>query len=1509
MELKPHKDLVRGEQKNRGYAIRIGKKVPNNSANLAYVQSKAVSPEDNILLEDVSSHIEENGLLNFTDTDYLVYPQTDFLLETEAGQSAFPTDTVHITDEFTVRKNRQDNPKPVFYSMLMAGSFDARSAEVLPYLGGYSTVTEQEAVTLSEIPQHQREQLLYTGSSIRIEMNGTPLKDEEAYKIILQKDEDDLYRINVLTNFQNREGKTYKVVYPNTSFKTPLGETIEEVLNAYPFFEQVTPDQFDATVQDMQEDPDNYKHLKIYSVKEKENSFNIYATSDMMIADYKTRAPQLFRHRVEAKLKTKLSETNPGTMNIGFLFVDEVSNVESLLSVGKVLSEHSMLPSYLTLDNPHPTDMRYLKTDLRYWTVDLNMPDHHYEDYDMLIISGYGKKDLSAFKEKLDHYMENGGTIWVDNAGNSFNVLDFGTSKGTSFISDIGFSSSSNEFGVKEIVKQTPYSNRLYPVINASALGYEDVAPAIVFGANEEGSQWSTLVKHLNGGPSVISRTVLEKGTLLVSNCGFFRSLYHNREGDENTNFIMNVIVNHAEDQWVFTPWRNEFVYHRENLFAQEYKVSNADVYINDRNDYNQNEIVAKKILHSNSKEFVKGYCKPWFYNATGTYFHKIDGDKAIAIKNQDFESGKVTQAGVPVVQWTADELNAIPAWNTKKLAGREVVFKHNSGMSPFGVRQISLNSTDAEVGAQAYWESERFYLAADEYLVSAWLNAEKVTAITTDGAKVGIYNTQGEKIAASLALSGNHEWKKLQFNFNLDKPQDINIRLGFVDGNGYGIVNFDNIEMQSAGTVRGVAESKGEKALYAFSVKPNPTTIDIEAEGFGNADITRATPEVPFTYSITPFVLEWYSFGFDEAAGKEIGRYGRTYGDPVSYATKIRKTDGLKSLGYLHAMLPGIPAGKQWYDKNKVFYKIQLGSESQAENELVNIKLFNRDTGMEWFYSNELVVGYMDIFGGTIRPSYVLHAETGYETIRASKRNFGMKLMDKRRIYSELPQTKDAKENWYLRIHNGQFTKEKLGYKEWLELYANDQDKLMEKYQARVMKKENYSIKEYDAQIFNPSIGLKTVENELEYLTPNTVKVPHTNLNVYQGTINSEQLLVEGASDERGTLFRSSTKNWLRNGNVTIHVDPAKDGFPYEIFEEYPFEINYEEGTVFFPGQRVAYPVYAGYDYCNFAVYRRNYKNFRVTDDILTGKIYDTKTKETSFYGSKGNWLIQPTPVLKTSAGKATAANIIPPTSYRIDYETGRVIFKFEPVDTIYADYGYFENEQLNVKDFDAQNGIFLLENGISFKDDIYAKYSYYDEFYEYKGFHNPALNTFLHLDLNPSVGHYSTLPMVTHLDGKQKVEYRNVSSVKLLNKVIHIYMVPDSVGGHSVRHCFSSQEWRTIQRSNPMYLLLAKVQVREHTNVNDVVVMDARTRGGGVAENLSVKTIEQRVKGKQRYWDIGNWDGKAFYRNGVLIVSIPKSILKEYGGTLTEEYVKESIDKHVAFGTYCIIEWEGAE
>ena len=45
-----------------GYALRIGKHLPQEAANLAYVHMDSPTPEKNIIVEDYSSAISENNL-------------------------------------------------------------------------------------------------------------------------------------------------------------------------------------------------------------------------------------------------------------------------------------------------------------------------------------------------------------------------------------------------------------------------------------------------------------------------------------------------------------------------------------------------------------------------------------------------------------------------------------------------------------------------------------------------------------------------------------------------------------------------------------------------------------------------------------------------------------------------------------------------------------------------------------------------------------------------------------------------------------------------------------------------------------------------------------------------------------------------------------------------------------------------------------------------------------------------------------------------------------------------------------------------------------------------------------------------------------------------------------------------------------------------------------------------------------------------------------------------------
>lgn len=1483
--MKPHKDYIQREERNNGYSIRVGKKVPVNSANLAYVSTKPVSPEENVLLEDRSSYIQENGLPMYVEKEMMVFPNKTMKLESESGEGLFPSDNVFVTDEFTISRNKQDIPKPLYFRMECKELFDARTSYVLPYEGGRSTKTTGEALRYEQIQPHQISDLLYVGDMIRVEeANALTMNPDNRYKVqLIQTSDPYLYRVIIYANFRGDNEHSYKVVYPATRGTKVVSK--EEVLNVYPYFERKTYEELKPTLDkaaagEWTEDMSK----KEYAIVKKENGYEVYATSNVMIANMVTRPPQLFRYRMESKLKTKLSEINKGTLKLGVVYLNKtVYNIENLSGIGKRLDLSPLKPAYFSLENPHPKDPSWLPSDVRYWAADLDMPAHHYYDYDVLILTGYGENNLTAYRDYLEDYLRQGGTIWVDNGGEDANALTFTVNNVNTFLTNVSFSKTEKETGSKRVVTKDGFVQRLYVLPeNLSDLGYEKVTNKIVFGAGENIQNWNVHVKYGNNNPCFIERNIYGKGTLLVSNCGIMRSIYHNDEF--SMKMVMNSLLTIAENQWFFSPWRNDYVFHRDNLFEQEYQdVNGNQVYVDDRNDIDTTQIVAKKMLGKTSREMLLPYLKPWFQNAKGTYTPTIQSDHEVQIQNADFESVTLDKDGKPIESWTATTTEAIPSWGTKVFAGSGVTFKHLSNVTTRGVRSVSMEVAKSDTGSQAFWESHKVFLSADSYKLQLWMKTEDVVGLTTDGAKFGLYYPDGTKIASSIALNQSRNWIRLDLNFQLTKASDVYIRIGFIDGNGHGKVFVDNLVLYNLGNIHITPENDGNRMLYAYAVNPKGETVDIEVQGFVEEDIRRIQPQIPFLLSIRSFVYRWQN---------ATQRYEREYGTSAHYNLDVSKSDGVKTFGLLHTMLPALQSGAEWQDKNRVYYELTAYGQDNLVEPLVSLGLYDTETGHEYYLRNgELVIGYMDLFWARLNPTIIVQARTSYETIRASRRQFGLKLANEDRIWTELPRTKDGKESWFLRIHNGAFLKQQIGYEEWQTLSKNEAQAA--KYEKRTMKPERYSIPEYEQQVFHPYEGIRTVENEVEYINRRTVRLPHNNLFVEWKSVKGEELKPIGGDRK---VFEASTERWDERMDVNVYTDEDGNGVFAQVQDG--FDIDYEKGLIIFE-KSVVGVVKADFSVRNLRLYKRTYANGKIANEMLHTE--DNRT----YISKRGCWLYEPTPVLKTMPGTPNVETIISPIEYKIDYRKGVIKFNREQPRTLFADYGYYTEKEIEIEDYDVQNGVLYLKEEVDFKDDVFANYSYEEAYYDYQGYYDEARQQFMSLDLNPSTGHYSTLPSTTYVNDVAVTTYKNVPSSQLLNKELYIYIVPESEGGASIRHCFSALEWHKIQQTNPMFLLLAKVFVREHTSIEQTIVMDARTRGGGLRENISEKEIKKRVQGKQRYWDIGSWNGKAYYRNGTLVISLPKTVLQSNGGHFTEEQVQAAVDKYVALGLYTIIEY----
>jgi hypothetical protein len=1509
---KAHNDRVIKDGSDKGYSIRVGKTLPVNSANLAYVSTKEVSPVNNLQINDLSGNIKENGLPSTYEKERMMFPAEDFLLRELAGESKLPSKRITLTDEFSIPQSNQEDPKPLYYRATAKGMFDAKGALVSPYLSGYHEMPPEEVVDYAQVDTSEKENLLYLGTKIKItNIDGTPLKTDYKYKIHLVAEEgtgipQNAYTIYIYTNFRGNDNETFMLRYERYNEDGSHISDYTEILNAYPFFEQVDKDYLDELADTPKYGNEWREELteKSYTIVETEdNAYQVYAPSQVLVANNTTRPAHQFKYRVKANLKAKLSNANPGTINIGVAFLNtSIINVEDLTGTMKKLYEDAYRPPYLEFINPVPPQKSYLKENPRYWTVDLSMPMEEWNNYDLVIITGYGYYDMTLHNDAIRNYLENGGKLWIDNAGEVGKALSFVNGQGVgTFLTNVKFSNTNTVPGFKTADTNTDSQellSRLY-VLNGATLdlGYDNgtvrVNPKIEFGDGESINNWTKIVRYSNNEPSVIKRTMYGKGTLLVSNCGIFRSLFYGKDTD--IKFIMNVILTSAEQKWVYGPWQQDYVYHRDNLFQEEYRgAGGTTVYVDERNDHDASQIVAKKVISKTTRTAILPHLPASHFSARGTYEVEVQSNTEIMIPNASFEVGTYdTMTNAAITEWTASKTDAIPEWDTKYLAGVTPKFTHVSSMSQRGSKAVSLEVPSGGAGSHSYWSHTTEQLVAGSYRGTTWLKIEGVSGLSTSGATIGIYDLSGVRIAKGTPLLGTRDWIEVHVDFSLSSAQSVELRIGFVDGNGIGKVSIDYVSVHSIGSVYMTPANDGVSALYAYAVRPRGETFDLRAQGFSTADVTTYDPEIEVNYTIRAFVFAWDNYA---------GRYMRLYGNYVTQKRKIRRSDGIVSFGSLSTMIPALNAGADWADRNDVYYEVYLGNTNGIDDDsrFVNLEIYDASTG-KYYYSKdgEVVIRYMDLFYEGENKNILLQARTNYYTIRATKRRYGVLVEPENKVQLAYPSTIDNRDAWFLRIQNGSFIKKELNYSDIKALLAYD-NRYYE-FQQRLFGTHHYTLPEYNRQVFKPSIGIKRVKMETaEYVNDTTVKVQDAPLYVQQGSVRKELL---AKADTEGLVYKALNDEWSKEFVPRVYLDEDMNGIEVEILDG--FDIDYTNGLIVFDNP-VNGTVKADYDYNNLEVWKRTYNNIRVRDEELSSN--DKRT----FVSKNQNWFRFPSPIVRVTPYDGGAEKIAPVTSYTIDYSTGVVTFKEDVYDIVKVEYTYSSDKKLAIRDYDARNGFIYLEEEIDFKHEIYVNYYYEENYLEYRGYYDVDLEGFIHLDLNPSEGHYSTMPVV-RTDEKTGVTFTSwekVPTAKLMNKEIYVYILPykDSFGNyneHTVRHCYGIKDWQVVQKANPAAMLLGIIQLREHTTVREAVVMDARSRGGGLKTTVTEADMKRVQSQSSSYWDMSTWDGTAYYKNGVVIIELPKKILDTQGGHFTEEQVKDIVSKYIAYGVYYIIEY----
>jgi hypothetical protein len=1503
----------------------VGKTLPQNSANLAYVSTPEMGPTKNLKINDLSGNIKENGLPSTYQTEKMMYPDDQFLLHELSGETKIPSKKVLVTDEFSVPASTQDTPVPLYYQSVITGLFDARGALVSPYIGGYTESPDDEITDYAQVNAEEINDLLYAGTKIRISnLDGSDINTSYKYKVRLVKSTavgapDHAYQIYIYSNFRENNNESFLIHYEKYNNDGSHTSDYTEILNAGAIFGEISKSELDSILA-------NGGNLttKAYCIVETDDdNYQVYSPAQVLIANNTVRPAQQFKYRVKGNLSTRYSKTNPGSMNIGLIFLNNsIINVEDLTGSLKKLNEDTTKPEYLDLINPHPELKSYLKENPRYWVANIQMPRDQWNDYDLVIITGYGYYDMSPYNDAIRNYLNNGGKLWIDNAGEIGKVLTFKSGTKETFLTTVGFNNTAESTGFKAPDITTDIAkdmlNRMYVLGNDTqiTLGYSrqevqsdgttktiGVNPQITFGSGESINNWTTLVQYSNKQPSVMISNVrpgtpFEKGKVIVSNCGIIRSLFHNSTND--VKFAINTILYLSENRWIFGPWQQDYVYHRDNLFKEEYSgVGGSTVYVDERNDYDATQIVAKKKIKGTTKAALLPYTPSPFFSSTGTYEIEVQSNTEMPVANGSMEAGTYDAATkTAITEWTNTTSAAIPGWDTEFLAGQTPTFRHINSTSQRGAKAVQVDVPTGSIGAQAYWSSKSGTLLPGSYQATAWLKVEDVAGYTTQGAMVGAYNMNGTVIAKSSPIIGTRDWVRVDCSFTITSAKSVDIRIGFVDGNGEGIVTIDYLTIVSVGSIymtpsTSTSPNDGSKSLYAYAVAPRGDSFNLQAAGFSNADVTTYDPVINVTYTIRAFVYGW---------DNNVGAYMKMTGNSVTNTATIRRSDGIVNFGSLSTMLPPLNAGAEWADANDIYYEIYLGGANgiDSDSQFVNIEIYDTKSGKYYFDKDgNTVIKYMDLFYGGENKNILLQARTNYYTIRATKRRYGVMVQPENKIQLAYPSTIDNRDGWFLRILNGSFTKKGLNYDDIKALIAYDN--YYYQFQQRLFGTHYYSLPEYNRQVFKPGMGYKRVREELaEYINDNTIRVQNYPLSVNRGSARQEEMT---RSDSSGFVYKAMNGEWDKSFIPHVYVDETMTGSLVELLSG--FDFDYMNGHVIFE-EAPSGIVYIDYDYNNLQVWKRSYNNIRVTDEELVST--DRKT----FTSAHKSWLAFPTPIIKIVSYGHDGEKIADVNTYTIDYASGAVTFKEDVSERVVAQYMYSTDQLLSVRDYDIRNGYIYLEDDIDFKHEIYVNYYYEEDYLEYRGYFSDDLGTFVSLDLNPSEGHYSTMPVVRtdSATGDTFTSWEPVPTAKLMNKEIYVYILPhkDSFGNYNedcVRHCYSLQEWQGIQKTNPAAMLLGIIHLREHTVVQEAIVMDTRSRGGGLKQSIKESTIKKVNPLSKNYWDMGTWDGQAYYKNGVLIIELPKKILQSEGGQFTEKQVTSIVGKYIAYGIYFIIDY----
>lgn len=170
---------------------------------------------------------------------------------------------------------------------------------------------------------------------------------------------------------------------------------------------------------------------------------------------------------------------------------------------------------------------------------------------------------------------------------------------------------------------------------------------------------------------------------------------------------------------------------------------------------------------------------------------------------------------------------------------------------------------------------------------------------------------------------------------------------------------------------------------------------------------------------------------------------------------------------------------------------------------------------------------------------------------------------------------------------------------------------------------------------------------------------------------------------------------------------------------------------------------------------------------------------------------------------------------------------------------------------------------------------------------------------------------------DGTRRINLNPYINQSLMNQPIYVYVLPEycvdsggvliqaSVRQRTILTTSSPSIFDPLQSNyDPLAVLLAVVYITSSFDLNDLVVLDTRRRGGGASAYLDENELIRMVQESSSYWDVNYSHASSYQKGGFIIIRLPKELKED----LDETTILNAIERNITAGVrYQLEDLEG--